>query len=392
MKKVGLGWITVLLSCMLVSAGCTKSGSKKEITIGNVNMANSLYLLIGTYTSGGSDGIYVYRFDTIDGGSDYLSQSTSVENPSYLVLSKDQNRVFSVTENEDSTASANAFSFDRRTSVLSLQNSEQTGGGAPCYINLDPTERFVITANYLGGTISVISIREDGTLSEDRDIIGFKQGPKQEFRRKSHIHTIVMSPDGKYLLATDLGKDRLYCFEINKSAQQAKELLQTAKLSTVNLEIGAGPRHLAFSPSGKVLYMINEYSGKVNVFNYHDGKIKEIQAVMADGFKGRGSADIHLTPNGRFLYTSHRLKNDGISIFSVSKTDGKITKIGYQPTGIHPRNFIITPNGKMLLVANRDSNTIQVFAINQTTGMLTDMKKDIHIDKPVCLKFAAVEQ
>lgn len=354
-------------------------------------MANSLFLLIGTYTTGGSDGIYVYRFDTVNGGSDYLSQSTSVENPSYLTLSKNNNRVYSVTENEDTSACANAFAFDRKTSVLDLENSTKTDGGAPCYINLDPTGKFVLTANYLGGTISVIRVEKDGTLSNDRDVIGFRQGPKQAYRRKSHLHTTVFSPDGKYLLATDLGKDRLYCFEVNEHAQKASELLSTTKLSVVDLEIGSGPRHLAFSPNGKHLYLLSELSGKVNVFDYHDGKIKEVQTLTADGFKGKGSADIHITPDGRFLYTSHRLKQDGVSIFSVSKTDGKLTKIGYQPTGVHPRNFIITPNGRMLLVANRDSNSIQVFSINQSTGMLTNMNKDIQIDKPVCLKFASVE-
>lgn len=384
-------FVAASMSLLCVAACSDVKIKKKNVSIGNINMANSLFLLIGTYTTGGSDGIYVYRFDTVDGSSDYLSQSTSVENPSYLALSKNGNHVYSVTENEDTSACANAFTFDRKTAVLNLENSSKTDGGAPCYISVDPTGKFVLTANYLGGTLSVISLEKDGTLSDDRDIIGFRQGPKQPFRRKSHLHTTVFSPDGKYLLATDLGKDKLYCFEINKQAERASELLSTSKLSVVDLELGAGPRHLAFHPNGKLLYLLNEFSGKVNVFNYHDGKIEEIQAITADGFKGKGSADIHITPNGRFLYTSHRLKNDGISIFSVSRTDGKLTKIGYQPTGIHPRNFIITPNGKMLLVANRDSNSIQVFSINQSTGMLSDMNKDIQIDKPVCLKLASVE-
>jgi 6-phosphogluconolactonase len=384
-------FVVASMSLLYFAACSDVKIKKKNVSIGNINMANSLFLLIGTYTTGGSDGIYVYRFDTVDGSSDYLSQSTSVENPSYLTLSKNNNHIYSVTENGDTSACANAFTFDRKTAVLNLENSSKTDGAAPCYINMDPTGKFVLTANYQSGTISVIKLESDGTLSDDRDIIGFRQGPKQPFRRRSHLHTTVFSPDGKYLLATDLGKDRLYCFEINRQAQKASELLNTTKLSVLDLELGAGPRHLAFHPDGKHLYLLNEFSGKVNVFNYHDGKINEVQTVTADGFKGRGSADIHVTPNGKFLYTSHRLKNDGISIFSVSKADGKLIKIGYQPTGIHPRNFIVTPNGKMLLVANRDSNSVQVFAINQSTGMLTNMNKDIQIDKPVCLKLASVE-
>lgn len=384
--------IATTLTMLLISACSDVKVKKKNISIGKINMENSLFLFIGTYTTGGSDGIYVYRFDTVDGGNDYLSQSTSVENPSYLVINKKGSQVYSVTENEDSSACANAFTFDKKTAVLNLENTSPTDGGAPCYINLDPSEKFVLTANYLGGTITVIKTKDDGTLSDDRDIIGFRQGPKQSFRRKSHIHTVVFSPDGKYLLATDLGKDKLYCFEVNKNAQKASELLSTSKLSVVDLDMGSGPRHLAFHPNGKLIYLLSELSGKVKVFTYNDGIIKEIQTVTADGFKGHGSADIHITPNGKFLYTSHRLKDDGISVFAISQIDGKLTKIGYQPTGIHPRNFIITPNGKMLLVANRDSNTIQVFSINQLTGMLKDMNKDIKIDKPVCLKLASVEE
>ncbi len=392
MKLLGSRIFLIAALTMLHIVGCSDTPTKKKnISIKNINMANSLFLLIGTYTTGGSDGIYVYRFDTINASSDYLSQSTSVENPSYITISKNGNRVYSVTENDDTTACANAFTFDRKTSVLDLENSSATEGGSPCYINLDPTEKFVLTANYGGGTISVIKLAEDGTLTNDRDVISFKQGPLQPFRRKSHLHTTVFSPDGKCLLATDLGKDKLYCFEVNQQAQKARDFLSVAKLSVVDLDMGSGPRHMTFHPNGKQLYLLNELSGKVNVFDYEYGKLKEIQTVMADGFNGKGSADIHITPNGKFLYTSHRLKNDGISIFAVSKTDGKLTKIGYQPTGIHPRNFVITPNGKMLLVANRDSNSIQVFAINQTTGMLKNLNKDIKIDKPVCLKFASVE-
>lgn len=381
----------LLLVYLFGYSACSDSKTKKEVSIGNVSMANSLYLLIGTYTTGESDGIYVYRFDTVNGSSDYLSQSTSVENPSYLVLSKDGNRVFSVTENDDSSSCVNSFTFDRKTSVLSLESSQPTDGAAPCYINLDPSGQFVLTANYGGGTISVLGVEPDGALSPGRDLIGFRQGPKQPNRKKSHLHTVVFSPDGKYLLATDLGKDRIYCFEVNGQAKKPDELLHTSKMSVVELPAGSGPRHLAFHPKGRQLYLLNELSGRVTVYDYNDGRLSEIQSVAADGYHGGGSADIHLTPNGRFLYTSHRLKNDGISIFSVSPRDGKLTKIGFQPTGVHPRNFIITPNGKMLLVANRDSKSIQVFSINRYTGMLKNLNKDIRIDKPVCLKFASVE-
>ena len=148
-----------------------------------------------------------------------------------------------------------------------------------------------------------------------------------------------------------------------------------------------GPRHLTFSKDGRFAYLINELGGECVVLNYRKGKLKEVQRIMADEGGGRGSADIHISPDGRFLYTSHRLKKDGIAIFAINPKNGTLTKIGYQLTGVHPRNFAITPNGKYLLVACRDNNKIQVFQRNETTGKLTETSQEIEVDKPTCILF-----
>lgn len=131
----------------------------------------------------------------------------------------------------------------------------------------------------------------------------------------------------------------------------------------------------------------NELSDYCTVFSYKNGNLKPIQKVLANEEKGHGSADIHISPDGRFLYASHRLKNEGISIFRINKTTGHITKVGYQLTGKHPRNFSITPNGHFLLVACRDSNVIQVYKRNAITGMLENTHQDISLGKPVCIRF-----
>jgi 6-phosphogluconolactonase (cycloisomerase 2 family) len=134
-------------------------------------------------------------------------------------------------------------------------------------------------------------------------------------------------------------------------------------------------------------YVINELSGKVTAFQYTDGQLKVIQNIEADSVRAQGSADIHISPDGKFLYASNRLKEDGIAIFSINGKDGTLTQKGYQHTGIHPRNFIITPNGRFLLVACRDSNVIQIYERDINTGLLTDTRKDIKLSKPVCIKF-----
>ena len=143
----------------------------------------------------------------------------------------------------------------------------------------------------------------------------------------------------------------------------------------------------AFSPNGKFAYLINELSGKVIAFGYTDGKLEQIQSIAADSLQARGSADIHLSPDGKFLYASNRLEGDGIAIFAVDTVNGTLTRAGYQSTGIHPRHFNITPNGKYLLAACRDSNVIQVYERDTENGLLKDTQQDILIDKPVCVQF-----
>ena len=156
---------------------------------------------------------------------------------------------------------------------------------------------------------------------------------------------------------------------------------------TIEVDPNSGPRHLTFSPNGKYAYLISELSGNITTFSYLDGKLEKIQTIAADTLRARGSADIHLSPDGKYLYASNRLKGDGLAIFEVNPETGMLAKVGYQLTGIHPRNFIITPNGKYLLAACRDSHVIQVFQRDSVTGLLSDTHQDISIDKPVCIQF-----
>lgn len=207
--------------------------------------------------------------------------------------------------------------------------------------------------------------------------------------RVAHIHCMIPTPDGKYVLATDLGNDRIYRFRYNQEAPQGVEVF-TDQQVVYQVSDGQGPRHLTFSKDGRFAYLINELGGECVVLSYHKGKIKEVQRLMADEGQGGGSADIHISPDGHFLYTSHRLKKDGISIFAIDPKRGTLKKVGYQLTGIHPRNFAITPNGKYLLVACRDDNKIQVFQRNATTGTLTDTSQHISVDKPTCIIFTEI--
>lgn len=273
---------------------------------------------------------------------------------------------------------------------MELLNSSPVNSSSPCYITIDSKGKNIHTANYGGGTITSFQAKEDGSLTTAVSKISFKGSGPDSIRQKSpHLHSVRYSPDGQYLFAADLGSDKLYRVGVNDTPFEGQPGLLENSLKEFIMPAGTGPRHFDFHPDGgKYLYLLGELSGEVIVFDYAFGELTQKQVIAADTVGARGSADIHVSPDGRFLYASNRLKADGIAIFSIDPEEGTLTKVGYQLTGIHPRNFVITPNGKYLLVAARDDNKIQVFSIDAGTGLLTDTSQDISLSKPVCLKFA----
>ena len=350
---------------------------------------NNLIMYIGTYTEeSNSNGIYTYRFNQENGTFELLSSATAA-NPSFVTLSPDGKRLYAVSEYNDGRQGAYSFDVSEDKAQLSHpvflptapKEALPRAGADPCHIVSDG--KYVITANYTGGDISVFSLDAAGRLQPEVQNIAFVGNTPE---RVAHIHCIIPTPDKKYILATDLGNDRVYRFRYNKKARKNAEVL-TAQRVAYEVSDGQGPRHLTFSKDGRFAYLINELGGECVVLSYRKGKLKEVQRIMADEGGGRGSADIHISPDGRFLYTSHRLKKDGIAIFAIDPKKGTLTKIGYQLTGIHPRNFAITPNGKYLLVACRDDNKIQIFQRDEETGELIETPEEIEIDKPTCIVF-----
>ena len=388
-------------------------------------MEKELYLFVGTYAKEADDGIFLYRFDLEDGSAMLVNKVSGIGNPSYLALDQEDTMFYSVSE-AGATAKICAYSFDKKTADIRLVDSQSTGekGNGPCFIWVDSRRTLAVTANYGGGSISVFPLSPDGTINVPT-VYAYQGGTPGSARQNApHLHCIYASPDEKYLYANDLGTDRIYTYEVGeggifprgKRAMPAgkkgkaglargeegeKQALPAGEMGEMgeegetiyfSLPSGEGPRHTTFHPNGKYAYLIGELSGRVVVLKYDNGDLTPIQYIEADTLHAAGSADIHTTPDGRFLYASNRHKGDGLAIFSIDPESGLLTKIGYQPTGIHPRNFIITPNGKYLLCACRDTNNIQVFAIDPESGLLTDLQKDIQVPKPVCLKFASIDR
>lgn len=342
--------------------------------------SNELTLLVGTYTHGTSKGIYTFRFDQQTGESLPLD-SVALPNPSFLTVDDDGQHVYAVSEMNDSTAAINTLELNAENGSLYLLGRQPTHGADPCHVAVN--KDILLTTNYSGGSLSVFQLREDGTAGPaDTLFMGMATGPDTVRQAEPHVHCAVFSPDGKYVYATDFSADRILAFAVMPHGL-------TAKMDTLGVSVrpGTGPRHLTFAPDGKHAYVIGELSGEVTVFAYDDGRLTTLQTIAADTTGARGSADIHISPDGKHLYASNRLKEDGIAIFAIDPQDGTLTKAGYQRTGLHPRHFNITPNGKYLLAACRDGNLIQVYERDAKSGLLTNIGRDIRLDQPVCIVF-----
>jgi 6-phosphogluconolactonase (cycloisomerase 2 family) len=350
--------------------------------------ADKLYLLVGTYSPADKPGIYTYEFDQSTGDSSEVAAISGIANPSYLTVSVDGRFVYAVAENHDDKATANAFAFDAANGTLKFLNSQATGGDDPCYINTDRNGKYAVTANYSGGTISLFRTAADGSLQALAQLLSFTgSGVVKNRQEKPHLHSVVFSPDGRYLFACDLGTDQIYQFALN--VNDTDLIADLSHQSSYKLADGSGPRHLVFHPNGKLAYSMDELSGNVNVWNYRDGRLALIQNIAAAETPedDQGGADIHLTPNGKFLYASVRGKANHMAMFRVNDTDGKLSLLGYQPVTASPRNFAISPNGNYLLVAGQNANCIQIMGINPVSGLLHDTGKKVTVAKPVCLKF-----
>ena len=370
-----------ILSCLV--------GALLIIPVSCSQVNDEIYLFVGTYAKDTESGIYLYRFNTMDGSASLVKEVPGIENPSYLAVSDDEKFLYSVSETDGPKAGVSVYSFDKKTADISLIDNKLTKGGAPCFVWTDKKQKVVVTANYMGGSISAFSLSETGRLGE-LSLFSFEGGTPGSRRQDSpHLHCIFTSPNEKYLYANDLGTDRIYKFDIAYDAR-GDVILKEGQPAYFSLTAGEGPRHTTFHRNGKFAYQISELSGNVVVMQYDNGNLTPVQYIEADTLHAGGSADIHITPDGRFLYASNRNRGDGLAIFSIDSRSGLLTKVGYQPTGSHPRNFIITPDGKYLLCACRNSQVIMVFEIDKQSGLLKNIDKDIKMKGPVCLKFASI--
>lgn len=359
----------------------------------NVRRSTELPLYVGTYTSGKSEGIYLYSLNLSSGKLTHVATTKGVKDPSYLALAPNRRNLYAVNEVEDfagkKSGALSAFAVDGRTGELRLLNQQPTLGAHPCYVVVDQNGKFLLVANYTGGNVAVLPIRSDGSLGEATDM---KQdsGASINAERQDgpHAHCIVLDPANRFAYACDLGTDKIMIFRYD--GRRGKLIPNTTPW--VSLKPGAGPRHLTFHPGGDFAYVINELHATITAFAVApaQGNLTEIQTVAtlpADFTSANTSADIHVSPDGRFLYCSNR-GHDSIAAFAIDARSGKLTFIGHESTGGKtPRNFAIDPSGAFLLVANQNSNNIVTLRRDSKTGRLSATGNVVDVPAPVCLKF-----
>jgi 6-phosphogluconolactonase len=373
-SKTRLSVITLLLVALV--AGCQNKPS--------TSVSNTVRMYVGTYTNGTSKGIYKVDFDTVTGQFSNDTLVAELLNPSYLTLSQNGRYLAAVSEDDNRSAMLYTFAVDSATGMLTPLSNIETGGQGPCYVSTIG-DTLVCTANYSSGSVCFTPAKANGELMPGSKTFQHSgSGPNANRQQKAHAHNIIPDNEGVFVYSADLGADKLMVYKNNAdSVIFAKEIAVSA---------GAGPRHIAFHPTQPCMAVVNELIPAVELYGKDaDGvfSVKTHTALMLpDTLTGANTAaDIHFSPDGRFVYATNR-GFDFVAVFKVSDNTTHLELVERVHGPLNwPRNFAIDPSGKFVLVANQNGHNVVVYARNAQTGKLTDTGQRLQLGSPVCLKF-----
>jgi 6-phosphogluconolactonase len=367
----------------------TTKQSEMLVYVGN-------FTRIEPYVRGRAEGINVYRLDPVSGAMTLLQTAGGALNPTFLALDPAQRHLYAVVAVPEidghSGGAISAYAIDQDTGHLRYLNRQSTGGSGPCHVTVEASGRFVLATNYPGGSVAVLPIQPDGSLSPASGFIqhtGTSVNPTRQ--EAAHAHSINIDAANRFAIVCDLGMDKVLIYRLDL----AQGKLVPHEQPWVQARPGAGPRHLAFHPNGRIVYVINELDSTVSVYSYDadGGRLSEVQAIStlpADWAGENFPAEVCVAPSGRFVYGSNRGHNS-IAVFAVDEQTGKLSYVGNEPSqGKTPRNFRITPDGMLMLVANQDTDTIVAFRVDQQTGKLTPTGQITASPSPVCIKFLEI--
>ncbi len=361
-------------------------------------------VFIGTYTEsilfgsgnilqGKGEGIYVYRLDQLSGALEFVGKTTGFANPSYLAFDATRKFLYAVNELKTyegkPTGTVSAFAVDADTGTLDFLNRQPTLGTDPCHVLVDAQRKHVFVANFMSGSVCVLPVRDDGSLGAASDFIQHRGSSVDPARQTGpHAHSVTLDASNRFAFVPDLGLDRLMVYRFDPKRGK----LEAPIVPWIKMKPGSGPRHLAFHPSGRFAYLVNELDSTVAVLSYESGSgtFEQVQTVstLPEGFVGTSScADIQVSASGAFVYASNR-GHDSIVIYRVDPLAGRLSTVDHEPTrGKTPRSFGIDPSGNFLLAANQDSDSIVSFRIDPDSGGLRSTGQVTQVPTPVCVKF-----
>lgn len=357
--------------------------------------AREYLVYFGTYTGAKSKGIYIARFDDKTGKLSAAELAAETKSPSFLAPHPNGRVLYAVGEatsvGETRQGAVTAFSIEPRNGQLTVLNSQPSGGGGPCHLTLDAKRGLLFTANYGSGSVGALPIRADGTLDAPISVAqhtGSSVNPRRQ--EGPHAHCVNLDLARKFLLVCDLGLDKVMVYRLGEGAAT----LTPNDPPFANVAAGAGPRHLAFQPTGKFVRVLNELNSTITTYAYDQrrGTLQEGQTIstLPAGFSGSTScAEIEVHPSGKFVYASNR-GHDSIAVFAADKRTGLLSPVEHEPTqGKTPRHFALDPSGDWLLAENQGSDSVVVFRVNARTGALEATGQTVEVPSPVCAVFVA---
>jgi 6-phosphogluconolactonase len=345
-------------------------------------------LYVGTYTeSTRSEGIYLVRMDRRSGELLRVGAVNAGANPSFLTIHPNGRALYAVNELE--TGMVSAFAIETATGALTRLNDQPSEGGAPCFVSVDRSGRALLVANYAGGSVALLPIQPNGALAPAHVVQHTGTGPNAERQEAPHAHCILPDPTNRFALAADLGAERVFVYRLDLEGKS----LRHVEGGDAVMRPGAGPRHIAFHPALPLVFVANELDSTVATLCFDSARgtlsPQNTLSTVPAGWTGTNyPADIHVEPHGRTLYVSNRGHNS-IAVFSVTESTGVLALEQVISTeGDWPRNFSLDPSGRWLLVANQRSDSVVVFGRDPESGRMTPTRQRIALPSPVCLRFA----
>ena len=375
---------TASLVATLATGGCVSMSSPEARPVPR-------FAYVGCYTSkernGQGDGISVYHVDPGTGNWTQLQLLNDIANPSFLTLDERERFLYAARGDGEE---ASAYQIDAQSGRLSPFNRQPTGGENGVSLAVDPTNRFLVLANYSSGTVAVLPINADGSLAKRSDVVALpgKPGPHRTQQTSSQPHDIVFDPRGRFIVVPDKGLDLVFVYKLDTASGK----LVAADPPSVASRPGAGPRHADFHPRKPYAYVLNELDSTIATYAFDPerGGLKPLQVIttLPTDFTGNSTtSEVEVAPSGRFVYASNR-GHDSLAIFAIDEATGVLAPAGWESTqGKTPRFFGLYPPGTFLYAANQDSDTIVTFRVDQASGKLTPTGQVVKTGSPSCIVF-----